>query len=116
MTDTKENTIDKTQVIKKIHDLFSKDQFSAAVECLKLLGSDFDCADGKTFRFFSSSFPSRTHTTHQNKKTDVILKKIKEFQKEVCDLVNSVAPNTLDGGGWEVICAEKGKDHTVFID
>ena len=47
MTDTKENTIDKTQVIKKIHDLFSKDQFSAAVERLKLLGPDFDCKDGK---------------------------------------------------------------------
>ena len=47
MTDTKENTIDKNQVIKEIHDLFSKDQFSAAVERLKLLGPDFDCKDGK---------------------------------------------------------------------
>ena len=49
MTDTKENTIDKNQVIKEIHDLFSKDQFSAAVERLKLLGPDFDCKEGTLF-------------------------------------------------------------------
>ena len=68
----------------------------------------------KRFAFFRRRFRVVLTPPIKIKKTDVILKKTKEFQKEVCDLVNSVAPNTLDGGGWEVICAEKGKDHVYY--
>jgi len=87
-----EVSIDESHVINEIHELFLKDRFSAAVELLKKLGDDFDTS------------------------SDDVLRKVKEFGEEMCNLVNSVAPNTLDGGGWKVICDSKGKDHVYYRD
>ena len=108
MTDTKENT-NTTDVIKEIHHLFSKDRFSHAVERLKVLGDDFDCNDGT-----SKNVERISNNSNNFHHTDVVLKKTKEFQKEMCDLINSVAPNTLNGGGWKVICDEEGKDNVFY--
>jgi len=84
----------------KVKQLFADDRYAMAVGVLKQLKEDMK--DDAAFRKLV--------------KSDVVLSEVEEMGQEMCDLVASVAPNTLGSGGWKPISAEPGCDHVFYRD